>query len=98
MRTINIYKIHISDEDEVRYVGQTMHHLNTRLTRHKASARAGETSPFYLWLKHCLDNNIAVEISLLENVPFADSYIHEEFWINKLIAEGHPLLNKYLVY
>lgn len=66
------------DRADIRYVGQTVLALHTRLTNHRSQARFGTSTPVYHWMrKHGVDN---IRIVLLEEVE-SDLDDREIWWI-----------------
>lgn len=79
-----IYGLHCvcgCPKDFIRYIGQTVKDLNTRLVGHRSQARFGTSTPVYAWMrKHGVEN---IRIVLLEET-LADEIDRAEIeWISR---------------
>lgn len=87
-----IYGIFTKDGKCV-YVGRTRKSLKERLCNHLHS-RGSSKMKFHRWLK---STQVEVEIVLLEDTGTLDygyrQQSRENFWIKKMLSEGHPLQN-----
>lgn len=74
-------------KDGIRYIGQTVLPLNTRLTGHRGQSRFGTATPVYYWMRKHGEANI--KIDQLEEVEREDLNAREIWWI----ANSTGLLN-----
>jgi len=90
-RPVTIYGLASSIDGQVRYVGQTVRELKTRLRDHLNCARKGKEIAVYAWIrKHeALGETIQIKV-LEENAIINESEIR---WIANLRAAGVKLVN-----
>ena len=79
-----------SPDDEYFYVGVTGRHLNIRKREYANKAKNGATYAYYQRIRELGDN---WDIVLLEEVKDNNYHDCENYWISKLTADGHILLN-----
>lgn len=78
-----------SPADEYFYVGHTKD-LKKRKTDHASKARNNSTYPYHKKIRESGTNWDIMELDSVDESQYSD---HEEYYIYKLTAEGHPLLN-----
>ncbi len=91
---VNIYTL--SDPrypNDIRYVGQTIKKLNTRLSIHIAPKSLISKTHKNNWIKSLLEVNIIPLINLIEEVNDDEWSIREIYWINYYKSIGHKLTN-----
>lgn len=92
MKARCIYGLIATDEPElVRYVGMTARpYLCQRITGHRYDAKAGRTSPVCEWIRTVIGRGADIAGVALERTSDDAA---EAKWIDRLRAEGAPLLN-----
>ncbi len=80
MKTTFIYGIKESN-DEIRYVGKS-DTPKKRFRQHKTNSR-NEKSHKVDWLRHCIKNNIVLELIILEECPYEIWQERECYWISQ---------------
>jgi hypothetical protein len=91
---VNIYTL--SDPrypNDIRYVGQTIKKLNTRLSIHIAPKSLISKTHKNNWIKSLLEVNIIPLINLIEEVNDDEWSIREIYWINYYKSIGYKLTN-----
>ena len=86
-----VYVLKDDKTNEIRYVGQTRNTLESRLINHIRSAKNNPKSPVEYWVRELLSNDRAPIIEMLD--PNGIWFVSETVWIDRLLAEGHKLLN-----
>lgn len=79
-----VYGLHCvcgCDQRGIRYIGQTVQPLTTRLTNHRSHARFGTKTPVYHWIrKHGPEN---IQIVALEDTTLEGLDAREVDWIRR---------------
>lgn len=91
MRTITVYALASSRDDEVRYIGQTVRSVEQRLQGHKCTANHKCKNPVHKWMKREIDEGFEIMSIVLDS----DAIWHETemAMIAKYRADGVRLLN-----
>lgn len=82
--------------DRIGYVGSTQGSPKHRLPNVTKVVNSDDVSPKTLWLLKILISKEVIEQIILEEfdtISEEDLTDRENFWIDKLRAEGHPLTN-----
>ena len=88
MTNYTIYALHLSSNEDYRYVGRTSRQTSERLKRHIRDAESGSTHPVHLWMMEAGVANLTY--SILEET---DDPEREAWWISYLSERGSRLLN-----
>lgn len=86
--TVNVYGL-AGPDGVIKYVGQTVRDLKTRLRSHAFYARRGDAAPVAAWIRDLGQDNVTPV--LLEVCTHADRYDRERHWVNAhrtSVAEG----------
>lgn len=90
-----IYALRDPETGRVRYVGQTVHGVGTRMNGHLTGARHGAGNRCAVWLR-TLPTEPQVTV-LEDNVPREQLDRRELAWVLTMISRGEDLLNTALV-
>lgn len=89
-----IYALASSDDNRLRYVGQTVRIPDVRLAEHCVGChKTNGKSHLHNWLRGILDRDELPIITVLEIVPYKDALDRERWWIRHLADLGEDLLN-----
>lgn len=89
----SIYAIRNPIDGSLFYVGKTSKHTDIRLNEHYKSHNLKVRKKIELIIK----KGLTPEIVCLCKCSFNQSYNKEQYWISKLLNDGHILYNKVLI-
>ena len=82
------------EPENYRYIGKTIEKPHRRLSKHYTSARTGESTYVYRWMRRRMSEGKSIEIVILEdNLTYEESGVREIFFIKKFKEEGYRLTN-----
>lgn len=91
MSTVTVYGLSSSEDDKIRYVGQTTRELKQRLIHHLYDAKTLNKIHKSNWIKKVLNDGYKINIFIIEeNAIWAESEIK---WIKYYRDEGIDLVN-----
>lgn len=86
-----VYGLHEPGQPErIRYVGRTTQ-PHQRMLNHKNSARSGEDSPLYQWVRTLMESESSFEFRILEECTTDEWTEREKFWICHYRESGELL-------
>jgi hypothetical protein len=88
-----VYGLRAQDSELYFYIGSTKFTAEKRLSTHLDYIRLGYNSNRHLCNKVNKVGPENVVVDVLEDTNPLDRWAREEVWIDKLIANGHPLTN-----
>lgn len=85
-----IYGLHLSTDNEIRYVGRSTRSANERLRRHIRDTYNGSLIPVHTWMREVGVENVRL---LVLEVVHDEGPAREAAWISNLRTSGNRLTN-----